>query len=168
MKINELNIGNELPFILIAGPCAIESLDDTLFHAEYIKKLCLDLNIPLIFKSSFDKANRTSISSNRGFGIDEGLEMYGRIDGVVNNAGSFSWQSMSDSKLEDFKEVIDVNLTGSFLGLKYGTEAIRLHGEGGSIVMISSVLGKVGAPNTTAVCAAKGGVRLLALSLIHI
>ena len=62
----------------------------------------------------------------------------------------------------DFKEVIDVNLAGSFLGLKYGTEAIRKHGEGGSIVMISSVLGKVGAPNTTAVCAAKGGVRLLA------
>ena len=88
--------------------------------------------------------------------------MYGRIDGVVNNAGTFSWKSMNESKLDDFKEVIDVNLTGSFLGLKYGTEAIRKHGEGGSIVMISSVLGKVGAPNTTAVCAAKGGVRLLA------
>jgi len=94
--------------------------------------------------------------------IDEGISIYGRIDGVVNNAGSFSWNSMSESKLEDFKRVIDVNLTGSFLGLKYGTEAIRRHGEGGSIVMISSVLGKVGASNTTAVCAAKGGVRLLA------
>ena len=94
--------------------------------------------------------------------IEDGLATFGRIDGVVNNAGSFSWKSMNDSKLEDFKEIIDVNLTGSFLGLKYGTEAIRKHGEGGSIVMISSVLGKVGAPNTTAVCAAKGGVRLLA------
>tara|TARA_B100001057_G_scaffold455872_1_gene502748 strand:- start:684 stop:1439 length:756 start_codon:yes stop_codon:yes gene_type:complete len=94
--------------------------------------------------------------------IDEGIKTYGRIDGVVNNAGSFSWKSMNDSKLEDFKEVIDVNLNGSFLGLKYGTEAIRIHGEGGSIVMISSVFGKVGAPNTTAVSAAKGGVRLLA------
>ena len=94
--------------------------------------------------------------------IDESLAIYSRIDGVVNNAGSFSWKSMNESKLEDFKEVIDINLTGSFLGLKYGTDAIRRHGEGGSIVMISSVLGKVGAPNTTAVCAAKGGVRLLA------
>ena len=85
------------------------------------------------------------------------------IRGILpNNAGSFSWKSMNDSKLEDFREVIDVNLTGSFLGLKYGTEAIRKHGKGGSIVMISSVLGKVGASNTTAVCAAKGGVRLLA------
>ena len=41
--------------------------------------------------------------------IDEGLELYGRIDGVVNNAGTFSWRSMNESKLDDFKEVIDVN-----------------------------------------------------------
>ena len=94
--------------------------------------------------------------------IDESMAIYGRIDGVVNNAGSFSWKSMNESKLEDFKKVIDINLTGSFLGLKYGTDAIRRHGEGGSIVMISSVLGKVGVANTTAFCAAKGGVRLLA------
>ena len=84
MKINELNIGNELPFVLIAGPCAIENLDDTLFHAEYIKKLCFDLNIPLIFKSSFDKANRTSISSNRGIGIDEGLEILMKVKKEFN------------------------------------------------------------------------------------
>ncbi len=89
---------------------------------------------------------------------------FGRVDSVVNNAGSFIWQSMRDGLLKDFKDVINTNLTGSFLGLKYGTKAIREHGEGGSIVMISSVLGKVGASNATAVCAAKGGVRLLAKS----
>ena len=50
--------------------------------------------------------------------IDESMAIYGRIDGVVNNAGSFSWKSMNESKLEDFKKVIDINLTGSFLGLK--------------------------------------------------
>ena len=94
--------------------------------------------------------------------IEDSLSFYNRIDGIINNAGSFSWNSMNDSSLKDFKDVIDVNLTGSFLGLKYGTEAIRKHGEGGSIVMISSVLGKVGVANTTAFCAAKGGVRLLA------
>ena len=94
--------------------------------------------------------------------IDEGLELYGRIDGVVNNAGTFSWKSMNESKLDDFKEVIDVNLTGSFLGLKYGTEAIRKHGKGGSIVMMSSVLAKIGAVNMSALSAAHGGVKLLA------
>ena len=61
-----------MPFVLIAGPCAIENLDSALFHAEKIKNICFDLKIPLIYKSSFDKANRTSISSERGIGIDDG------------------------------------------------------------------------------------------------
>ena len=79
MKINEIKIGNTLPFVLIAGPCVIENLDHTLFHAEKIKQICSDLNIPLIYKSSFDKANRTSLSSNRGVGIDEGLEILSKV-----------------------------------------------------------------------------------------
>ena len=66
MKINNLTIGNDQPFILIAGPCAIENLNDTLYHAENIKNICDRLNIQFIFKSSFDKANRTSLSSHRG------------------------------------------------------------------------------------------------------
>ena len=91
--------------------------------------------------------------------IHKTISEFGRIDAIVNNAGSFLWRSMQDGSLTEFKEVINQNLTGSFLGLKYGTKAIREHGEGGSIVMISSVLGKIGAPNATAICAAKGGVR---------
>ena len=79
MEINEIKIGNNLPFVLIAGPCVIENLDHTLFHAEKIKKICNDLNVPLIYKSSFDKANRTSLSSNRGVGIDEGLEILSKV-----------------------------------------------------------------------------------------
>ena len=96
--------------------------------------------------------------------INGTISEFGRVDSVVNNAGSFLWQSMENGNLKEFKGVINQNLTGSFLGLKYATKAIRVHGEGGSIVMISSVLGKVGAANATAYCAAKGGVRLLAKS----
>ena len=84
MKINKINIGNELPFVLIAGPCAIENLDSALFHAEKIKNICFDLNIPLIYKSSFDKANRTSISSERGIGIDDGLEILSKVKTEFN------------------------------------------------------------------------------------
>ena len=84
MKINNINIGNELPFVLIAGPCAIENLDSALFHAEKIKNICFDLNIPLIYKSSFDKANRTSISSERGIGIDDGLEILSKVKKEFN------------------------------------------------------------------------------------
>jgi 3alpha(or 20beta)-hydroxysteroid dehydrogenase len=94
--------------------------------------------------------------------INQASSEFGYIDSIVNNAGSFISQSMESASLKEFRDVINQNLTGSFLGLRYGTKAIREHGNGGSIVMISSVLGKVGASNATAFCAAQGGIRLLA------
>ena len=84
MRINNITVGNDQPFILIAGPCAIENLNDTLYHAENIKNICDKLNIQLIFKSSFDKANRTSLSSHRGIGIDEGLEILLKVKQEFN------------------------------------------------------------------------------------
>jgi len=90
------------------------------------------------------------------------LETFNRLDSVVNNAGSFISESITDCRLEDFQDVIRTSLNGSFLGLKYGTQAIRNHGEGGSIVMMSSILAKVGALNLSALSAAHGGVNLLA------
>ena len=84
MRINNITVGNDQPFILIAGPCAIENLNDTLYHAENIKNICDRLNIQLIFKSSFDKANRTSLSSHRGIGIDEGLEILLKVKQEFN------------------------------------------------------------------------------------
>ena len=90
------------------------------------------------------------------------LETFKRLDSVVNNAGSFISESLTDCRLEDFQDVIRTSLNGSFLGLKYGTQAIRNHGEGGSIVMMSSILAKVGAMNLSALSAAHGGVNLLA------
>ena len=82
--------------------------------------------------------------------ISQASSEFGHIDSIVNSAGSFISQSMESSSLKEFKDVINQNLTGSFLGLKYGTKAIREHGNGGSIVMVSSVLGKVGVSNATA------------------
>ena len=84
LKVGKIKIGNRLPFILISGPCVIESLDHTLYHAEKIKNICDKLKIPLIFKSSFDKANRTSIDSARGIGIDEGLKVLERVKSEFN------------------------------------------------------------------------------------
>ena len=78
-NINSLAIGNNLPFVLIAGPCQIESQDhaeDTCARLIAITSL---LGIPLIYKSSFDKANRSSISTKRGIGINEGLNILNAI-----------------------------------------------------------------------------------------
>ena len=66
-------VGADHPLFLIAGPCVLESRDHALRHAEAIAEITRRVGIPLIYKSSFDKANRTSISSYRGPGLDEGL-----------------------------------------------------------------------------------------------
>jgi len=79
VKVDNISISNDLPFSLVAGPCQIESLDHALFIADGIKKITAKLDIPFIYKSSFDKANRTSASATRGVGLDEGLEILSKV-----------------------------------------------------------------------------------------
>jgi 2-dehydro-3-deoxyphosphooctonate aldolase (KDO 8-P synthase) len=79
-----LSIGDGCPLTLIGGPCVIESEDFTLKMAEEIRKVCDRLHVPLIFKSSFDKANRTSIHSFRGLSIEGGLKILQRVKEVVD------------------------------------------------------------------------------------
>ncbi len=84
MKVHEVKIGNVpigpgQPLVLIAGPCVIESEKSALRHAERLKQLCGKMGVPFIFKSSYDKANRTSLSSFRGPGIKEGLDILKKI-----------------------------------------------------------------------------------------
>lgn len=72
---NKVKIGGANSLFLIGGPCVIESQDHALFIAKEIKKICRDLQVSFIFKASYDKANRSSISSYRGPGLDKGLEI---------------------------------------------------------------------------------------------
>ncbi len=74
--IKDKEINNNNPFTLIAGPCVIESSDHAISMATKIKAICDELSIKFIYKSSFDKANRSSISSNRGVGMKEGLKIF--------------------------------------------------------------------------------------------
>ena len=76
---NDIKIGEGHPLALIGGPCVIESADFTLKMAAEIKKVCDRLEVPFIFKASFDKANRTSISSFRGHPIEQGLAILQRV-----------------------------------------------------------------------------------------
>jgi 2-dehydro-3-deoxyphosphooctonate aldolase (KDO 8-P synthase) len=78
-NINQLTIGNKLPFVLIAGPCQIESQDHAEATCARLIAITALLGIPLIYKSSFDKANRSSISTKRGVGIKEGLDILNSI-----------------------------------------------------------------------------------------
>ena len=84
LKVNNIQISNDLPFVLIAGPCQLESLDHSREVAEVLTKICQKLDVPLIFKGSFDKANRTSIKTQRGLGIDKGLIILDKIKSEFN------------------------------------------------------------------------------------
>lgn len=84
IKINNYNISNEEKVTLISGPCQIESREHTLFMAENIKKICDKLGINLIFKSSFDKANRTSLESKRGLGLEKSLKIFEEVKSKFN------------------------------------------------------------------------------------
>jgi 2-dehydro-3-deoxyphosphooctonate aldolase (KDO 8-P synthase) len=77
--IGNISMGEGFPLVLIAGPCVIEDEDATLRIASFLKKLGENLGIGIIFKASFDKANRTSISSFRGPGLEEGLRILSRV-----------------------------------------------------------------------------------------
>ena len=73
IPIGSITCGNDLPLTVIAGPCQLESLDHALMIAEVMAKACADAGASYVFKASYDKANRTSLSGRRGLGIDEGL-----------------------------------------------------------------------------------------------
>ena len=79
VKVGGIEIGNERPFTLIAGPCQIESEAHAMEVAAALVEITRDLNIPLIYKSSYDKANRTSVNTARGVGMAAGLEILARV-----------------------------------------------------------------------------------------
>jgi 2-dehydro-3-deoxyphosphooctonate aldolase (KDO 8-P synthase) len=83
-NINSLTIGNDLPFVLIAGPCQIESQEHAEATCARLIAITALLGIPLIYKSSFDKANRSSITTKRGVGIKEGLQI---LNGIKHQFG---------------------------------------------------------------------------------
>lgn len=75
IRLDNIKIGKRQPLVFILGPCVIESYDHTLFMAEQLRQLAERLKFPLIFKASFDKANRSSVDSYRGPGLEKGLKI---------------------------------------------------------------------------------------------
>ena len=113
MKLTNFNVGIDKPLFLIAGPCVIESEDMTLNIAEKLKKICINLNIPFIFKSSFDKANRSSNNTFRGFGMEEGLRILEKVK------KEFEVPVLTDihttEQVKPVSEIVDVLQTPAFL-----------------------------------------------------
>ena len=79
VKIADMKIGQGQPLVVIAGPCVIESRKSALYHAQELVKITSRLKMPFIYKSSYDKANRTSVGSFRGPGLSKGLDILKKI-----------------------------------------------------------------------------------------
>jgi 2-dehydro-3-deoxyphosphooctonate aldolase (KDO 8-P synthase) len=84
IPLANFKIGNDLPFVLIAGPCALESRDHAFDMSGKLKELTQKLGIPLIYKTSFDKANRTSLKAGRGMGLEKSLPILADIRKKMN------------------------------------------------------------------------------------
>ncbi|MEZ5714043.1 MAG: 3-deoxy-8-phosphooctulonate synthase [Paracoccaceae bacterium] len=111
--IGPYTVGGDLPFFLIAGPCQLESLDHARMLAERLLEACAATGTPLIFKASYDKANRSSLGSQRGLGIDEGLSILSKI------GAEFSIPTLTDVHLPDHcapaAQAVDVLQIPAFL-----------------------------------------------------
>ncbi len=79
VSVGNITFSNDLPFVLIGGPCQLESMDHTIDLAGKIVEITKKLNIPYVFKASFDKANRTSISGARGVGLEKAIDIFKEV-----------------------------------------------------------------------------------------
>ncbi len=113
MKICHFEAGLDQPFFLLAGPCVIESLQLAIDTAGHLKELTDSLNIPFVFKSSFDKANRTSLKSFRGLGIEQGLNILSAVQKQVGVP--VITDVHDDSPIEEVADVVDILQTPAFL-----------------------------------------------------
>jgi 2-dehydro-3-deoxyphosphooctonate aldolase (KDO 8-P synthase) len=113
MKLCDFEVGLDQPFFLIAGTCVIESEQMALDTAGTLKEICSALNVPFIYKSSYDKANRSSDSSFRGLGRSEGLRI---LDEVRRQIGvPILTDVHSEDEIEEVASVVDVLQTPAFL-----------------------------------------------------
>lgn len=113
MKLCGFDVGIDQPFFLIAGPCVIESEQLAIDTAGYLKEVTTELNIPFVYKSSFDKANRSSGKSFRGLGIDKGLKI---LDEVRRQLGVPVLTDIhTEAEAAIAAQVVDVLQTPAFL-----------------------------------------------------
>jgi 2-dehydro-3-deoxyphosphooctonate aldolase (KDO 8-P synthase) len=113
MKLLDFDVGIDKPFFLIAGPCVIESESMAMDTAGYLAELTSELNIPFIYKSSYDKANRSSMDSYRGPGIEDGLRI---LSEVKQKTGVPVLTDVhEDTPLDEVSAVVDVLQTPAFL-----------------------------------------------------
>jgi len=132
IEINNIKIGDQLPFVLIAGPCVVENEGITFDTASELKKIADELEIPFIFKSSYKKGNRTSINSFTGLGDKEALEILSSIKKTLDV--SVLTDVHSEIEAEKAAEYVDVLQIPAFLCRQ--TELLIAAGKTGKVINI--------------------------------
>ena len=132
MKLCGFDVGVRQPFFLISGPCVVESEQLQMDCAGSLKEICGVLGIPFIFKSSYDKANRSSGTSFRGLGIEKGLEILAKVRKTLNVP--ILTDVHSESEIAQVAAVVDVLQTPAFLCRQ--TDFIRAVAQSGKPVNI--------------------------------
>jgi 2-dehydro-3-deoxyphosphooctonate aldolase (KDO 8-P synthase) len=132
MKLCGFDVGLDKPFFLIAGTCSIESLEMSIEVAGQLKDVCMALGIPLIYKGSFDKANRSSGNTQRGLGLDAGLKILGEVRRQLHIP--VLTDVHDESQIKAVAGVVDVLQTPAFLCRQ--TDFIRAVAQSGKPVNI--------------------------------
>lgn len=132
MKLCGFDAGLAHPFFLISGPCVVESEQLQMDTAGTLKEICAGLGIPFIFKSSYDKANRSSGTSFRGLGMEKGLEILAKVKSTLNVP--LLTDVHSEDEIAAVAEVVDVLQTPAFLCRQ--TDFIRAVAQSGRPVNI--------------------------------
>ncbi|AMK24944.1 2-dehydro-3-deoxyphosphooctonate aldolase [Sphingobium sp. TKS] len=132
VSIGPVMVGNDLPFVLISGPCQIESRDHAMMMAERLSGIAAKAGVPFVFKSSFDKANRTSVSGQRGVGIDAGLAILAEV------RASFGCPVLTDvheaGQVEAAAQAVDILQIPAFLCRQ--TDLLLAAGKTGAVVNV--------------------------------
>jgi len=113
MKVDTFEVSNNSPFFLIAGNCVVESMESAIETAGQLKEITKELGIPFVYKSSFDKANRSSIDGFRGPGLEEGLKILSEVKSQLGVP--LITDVHDDSPLDEVADVVDILQTPSFL-----------------------------------------------------
>ena len=109
VKLGDINFQNDAPFVLIAGPCVLESYEHANMMCSKLLQIASELKIQLIYKTSYDKANRTSISSDRGLGIDKSIEIFDKLKKEFNVPIITDVHSVSEcNKIKDHVDIIQI------------------------------------------------------------
>ena len=159
VQVGDVRFGNDLPFVLISGPCQIESRAHALETAHALDEICRAAGVPLIYKSSYDKANRTSAAAARGIGMAAGLDILAEIRAVTGRP------VLTDVHLPDHcapaAEAVDILQIPAFLCRQ--TDLLIAAGETGRAINVKK--GQFLAPwdmiNVAAKIAATGNDRIL-------